>query len=82
MEYNFITKQESSYQDSKFVLKKANLSSIADLPPLYTSSPLIQSGLEEWFRNVSTDTIKEIYKAYYPDFVMFNYTPLSLLNKS
>ena len=73
MDYQYIVKQESSEPDSNYVLNKAALDDITYLPPQYESSPLMSTTLESWYANVTKETIKELYRAYFADFLLFDY---------
>ena len=73
MDYQYVVKQESSESDSNFVLSKASLDDITYLPPQYASSPLFSTTLESWYANVTKETIKELYRSYFADFLLFDY---------
>ena len=73
MNYDYVTKQESSEGDSNYVFEKAELADITWLPAQYSNSPLLSNPIEEWYANVTDVTLKEIYRAYYADFLLFDY---------
>ena len=66
-------KQESSEHDSNFVLREAGLASVTYLPPQYGSSPLLSDTLNSWYANVTADELKDLYRVYFADFVLFDY---------
>ena len=80
MNYNVITKQESSFTDANFVLKSAGLSNVTYLLGQYQDSLLLLNGTKAWFKNVPNQIMKDLYKLYYPDFIMFNYTVTEFLH--
>ena len=42
-------------------------------------NPEKEHGPEYYWRNVSSQTIKELYKIFWEDFLMFDYSPESVL---
>ena len=74
MNYNFIAKQESSFTDANYILASIELSNITYLPGQYQDSLLLFNGIKTWFEDISNEIMQDLYKIYYPDFVLFNYT--------
>ena len=74
MNYNFIAKQESSFTDANYILASIKLSNITYLPGQYQDSLLLFNGIKTWFEDISNEIMQDLYKIYYPDFVLFNYT--------
>ena len=73
MDYDFVVQQENSEPDSNFVLQRAQLENVTYLPPQYGSSPLLSATLNSWYANVTSDTLKDLYRAYFADFLLFDY---------
>ena len=61
---------ETSSQDAKFILEKANISKIpnVELPGMYSNSPQKAHQPEDYFKNVSSVTIERLYNVYRNDF--------------
>ena len=64
---------ETSSQDAKFILEKANISHIpnVELPEMYSDSPQKSHKPEDYFNNVSKVTIERLHHAYRNDFRYF-----------
>ena len=80
MNYDFITKQESSFTDANFVLNVTGLSKVTYLLGQYQDSLLLLNGVKSWFGNVPNEIIQDLYKLYFPDFILFNYTVTEFLH--
>lgn len=74
MNYQFITKQETSAADATFILEKNDIQHLTYLPGQYSDSLVKEKRAEDYFVGVDEATIKTIYNIYFMDFVMFNYT--------
>jgi len=79
LRFDFITKAETSSQDSKFIINKANISHIPhiQLPEMYDSSPLHSHQPEDYFIQVSHVTVERLHHAYREDFRLFAYSTSS-----
>lgn len=74
MNYQYITKQETSAADAAFILDKNGVSHLTYLPGQYADSLVKEKRAADYFVGVDKETIKTIYNIYFMDFVMFNYT--------
>ena len=70
LNFQFITKAETSKQDADFILKKAKIADVPNvrLPDMYESSPLKSHRPEDYYVNVSHVTIEHLHHAYRNDF--------------
>ena len=82
MNYDYIAKQETSYPDANFILRSANLADITYLPGQYEDSLVILTGIKSWFEDISDEVMIGLYKVYFPDFVLFNYSITNFLNNA
>ena len=80
MNYDYITKQQSSFTDANFVLNVTGLSKVTYLLGQYQDSLLLLNGVKSWFGNVPNEIIQNLYKLYFPDFILFNYTVTEFLH--
>ena len=78
--YNYITHLEDSVEEGPWLLETWRIDSLTHLPAQYMKSPLKQHGPEYYWRNVSQETIKELYRIFFEDFLMFDYTPDSVMS--
>ncbi|CAG5090865.1 Oidioi.mRNA.OKI2018_I69.PAR.g12741.t1.cds [Oikopleura dioica] len=74
VDYTIVTKQETSATDAKFVTERAHLQGLTHLPGQYSDSPLLSSGLIDFYRDIPEDIIKKLYKIYFVDFLLFGYS--------
>jgi len=74
VDYTIVTKQETSATDAKFVTERAHLQGLTHLPGQYSDSPLLSSGLIDFYRDIPKDIIKKLYKIYFVDFLLFGYS--------
>ena len=74
MNYQYITKQETSAADASFILAKNRIENLTYLPGQYSDSLVKEKGAEDYFVDVDEKIKKTIYNIYFMDFVMFNYT--------
>ena len=74
MNYQYITKQETSAADAAFILNKNGVSHLTYLPEQYADSLVKEKRPADYFVGTDKETIKTIYNIYFMDFVMFNYT--------
>ena len=80
MNYDFIIKQESSFTDANFILKATGLSNVTYLLGQYQDSLLLLNGVKSWYEKVPNEIMQDLYKLYFPDFVLFNYTVTDFLH--
>lgn len=74
MGYDIVTMQETSASDAVFVLEQNQLQGRTYLPGQYGDSPLLSTSLVENFAKVPRSTIEKLYKIYFSDFLLFNYS--------
>ena len=77
--YNYVTHLEDSEEEGPWLLNTWRVDKLTHLPAQYMKSPLKSHGPEYYWRNVPQDTIKELYRVFYEDFIMFDYSPDSVL---
>lgn len=74
MNYDYVTRQESSAADAAFIFAQSGVSNLTFLPGIYSDSPLQTHSVTDFFTNVPEKIVKKLYNIYFMDFVMFNYT--------
>ena len=76
MNYDFVTKLETSSQDASYLLKRTKIEHLTFLKQKYENSKYDpnKKRTEDFFVNVDKTVIKAVYNHYFMDFVMFNYT--------
>ncbi|CAG5091510.1 Oidioi.mRNA.OKI2018_I69.PAR.g13086.t1.cds [Oikopleura dioica] len=73
VDYTIVTKQETSSTDTEFVTERAQLKGLTHLPGQYSDSPLLSSGLIDFYKDIPEEIIKKLYKIYFVDFLLFGY---------
>jgi len=79
--YDIVTMQETSSSDAQFLLEYKKLHGLTYLPGQYNDSPLLSTSLVENFANIPRETIEKLYKIYFMDFVLFDYSIDEFLQK-
>lgn len=74
MQYDIIVQQESSASDAAFFTQHNQLEGLTYLPGQYADSPLLSASLVEQFKGLPRSLIERLYKIYYFDFILFNYS--------
>ncbi|CAG5091508.1 Oidioi.mRNA.OKI2018_I69.PAR.g13084.t1.cds [Oikopleura dioica] len=74
VDYTIVTKQETSSTDAEFVTECAQLKGLTHLPGQYSDSPLLSSGLIDFYKDIPEEIIKKLYKIYFVDFLLFGYS--------
>ena len=59
---------ETSGLDAKFILEKANVTHLVDLPGMYDTSPVREKSPEEFYMESSHETVHRLHHAYRHDF--------------
>lgn len=73
-EFDFIVKQESAAEDQRFILKALEVDNITHIPGAYYTSLTSRNSITFYFKHVPRVVLKDIYRNYFLDFAMFNYT--------
>ena len=68
LKFDFITKAETSSQDSKYILQLGNVTDIVNLPGMYGDSPQKATPPEEFYKGSSHETVERLHHAYRHDF--------------
>jgi len=82
LRYNIIVNQETSSSDADFVTELNQLNGETHLPGQYTDSPLLSSSLVDQFRGLPRSLIEKLYKIYFMDFLLFDYSIDEFINVS
>jgi len=73
-EYDFVVKQESADEDQRFILHALNVQNLTHIPGAYYTSLTARNAITFYFQHVPRAVLREVYRNYFLDFVMFNYT--------
>ena len=79
LHYNFISKQETSSEDSNEFIKLNQIGNITSLPDQYKTSAFFDHTIEGIYANFSRETIEKLYRIYFADFLLFDYSIDKLL---
>lgn len=74
IKYDVLTMQETSASDAVFLLEKKQLHGLTYLPGQYGDSPLLSTSLVDNYSNIPRSIIEKLYKIYYVDFLLFDYS--------
>ena len=69
--YSFLAQNAASQTDLTGLIQ---LQGLTHLPGQYSDSPLLSSGLIDFYRDIPKDIIKKLYKIYFVDFLLFGYS--------
>jgi hypothetical protein len=79
MHYDFISKQETSTNDAKTFLEMRGLENLSSLPEQYNTSAFLTQSIEDIYSHFPRSTIKKLYKIYFSDMLLFDYSIENLL---
>ncbi|CAG5120710.1 unnamed protein product [Candidula unifasciata] len=77
IQYDFIGKLETLEEDSQYILEKNSLSEKVKVPSRLDSKYTYKktnSYMHEYYSQIPKETLQKIFKMYYADFVIFNFT--------
>jgi hypothetical protein len=78
--YNFISKQETSSDDSDHFLEVNRLKNKGiEMPSQYETSLFLDHTIEDIYANFTRETIEKLYKIYFADIILFDYSIDKLL---
>ncbi|KAL7872351.1 hypothetical protein SRHO_G00073340 [Serrasalmus rhombeus] len=73
IEYDFIGKMETMYEDAQYLLRILKVDHIVHFPP-GTSNRTEESWIKTWFTSIPIEWRKKLYQIYEPDFQLFGYS--------
>ncbi|XP_036438703.1 carbohydrate sulfotransferase 12-like [Colossoma macropomum] len=73
IEYDFIGKMETMYEDAQHLLRVLKVDHIVHFPP-GTSNRTEESWIKTWFTSIPIEWRRKLYKIYEPDFQLFGYS--------
>lgn len=74
LKYDILTMQETSATDAVFLLEHKQLHGLTYLPGQYGDSPLLSTSLVDNYASIPRSIIEKLYKIYFVDFVLFDYS--------